>query len=57
MATTMRGLRAIMRASFDLSGIDMRRFQFKREIAPITSICRMSAWLAFAEPFELFKPA
>src|SRR3546814_7825352 len=47
MATNMRGLRAIMRASHELSGIALRPIQFNRDMAPMISICRMSAWPAF----------
>src|SRR3546814_2883436 len=47
MATSVRGLRAIMRASHVLSGIALRPIQFNRDMAPMISICRMSAWPAF----------
>ena len=42
MATNIRGLRASMRASHDVSGIDFRPIQFNRDMAPMMSNWRMS---------------
>lgn len=39
IATSIRGLRLIIRASQDFSGIDLPPIQFKRDIAPMISIC------------------
>lgn len=45
-ATSMRGLRAIIRASHDPSGMDLRPSQFSRYIAPMTKSARLSVWPA-----------
>ena len=45
-ATSMRGLRAIIRASHDPSGMDLRPSQFSRDNAPMTKSARLSVWPA-----------
>ncbi len=45
IATSILGLRAIL-DSQDPSGIDLRPMQFNRDIAPIISNLRVSAWPA-----------